>query len=242
MTQEFLSVYPAKLMEYMLAISYLLLFIPFWSYVQGGRRTQRAAVAATAVAAVRAAPRAPSPAPAPARRPAALGWFAAPANVHLHPGHTWARLEEDGLVTVGLDDFGHALVGAATVALPQVGAHVAQGERAAAVAEAGKTVGLLSPIDGTVVAVNERGGALEDPYGAGWLFKVDAPRLAANLRQLFSGARARRLLEDAAEALVARSGPALAHALQDGGVPVRGVAREIAGDQWDEVAREHFLG
>ena len=55
--------------------------------------------------------------------------------------------------------------------------------------------------------------------------------IAANFRQLFSGAAARRLLEDAAEALVARSDPALAHALQDGGVPVSGVAREIAGER-----------
>ena len=30
MPHDFLSVYPAKLMEYGLAIAYLLLFIPFW--------------------------------------------------------------------------------------------------------------------------------------------------------------------------------------------------------------------
>jgi glycine cleavage system H protein len=41
MTHEFLSIYPAKLMEYGLAILYLLLFVPFWSYVQGARRTEK---------------------------------------------------------------------------------------------------------------------------------------------------------------------------------------------------------
>ena len=41
MTHEFLSIYPAKLMEYGLAIVYLLLFVPFWSYVQGARRTEK---------------------------------------------------------------------------------------------------------------------------------------------------------------------------------------------------------
>ena len=45
MGHEFLSVYTAKLAEYVLAIGYLLLFIPFWRYVQGGRK---AAVPATA--------------------------------------------------------------------------------------------------------------------------------------------------------------------------------------------------
>lgn len=43
MTHEFLSIYPAKLMEYGLAVLYLLFFVPFWAYVQGGRRTARAA-------------------------------------------------------------------------------------------------------------------------------------------------------------------------------------------------------
>jgi hypothetical protein len=47
MTHEFLSIYPAKLLEYGLGVLYLLLFIPFWSYVQGGRRAvARAASAA----------------------------------------------------------------------------------------------------------------------------------------------------------------------------------------------------
>jgi hypothetical protein len=37
--QEFLSAYPAKLFEYVLAVGYLLLFVPFWRYVQGAKRT-----------------------------------------------------------------------------------------------------------------------------------------------------------------------------------------------------------
>ena len=37
MTHDFLSIYPAKGFEYLLAIGYLLLFIPFWRFVQGGR-------------------------------------------------------------------------------------------------------------------------------------------------------------------------------------------------------------
>jgi hypothetical protein len=43
MTHEFLSIYPAKLLEYGLAVLYLLLFLPFWAYVQGGRREARVA-------------------------------------------------------------------------------------------------------------------------------------------------------------------------------------------------------
>ncbi len=241
---DFLSIYPAKLMEYALAIGYLLLFIPFWRYVQGARRevVRAEAPVRKAVAAVAAAVR---PAGATALRPAGAGWFHVPPGVHLHPGHTWARLEPDGLVTVGLDDFAHKLVGPASVDLPEPGARVAQGEPAIELRDEDRAVPMLSPVDGTVVAVNPalRGGAaaLEEPYGAGWLFRVKAPRLAANLRQLYADAPARRLLEDAGEALALRLDPELGRVLQDGGTPVHGIARALAGDKWEAMARELFL-
>ena len=236
MTHEFLSIYPAKLMEYGLAITYLLLFIPFWSYVQSGRR---------APAHARSTARAPAPALARAAgavalRPAAQGWFHVPAEVHLHPGHTWARLEPEGVVSIGLDDLAHKLVGPTPVSLPVVGARVSQGEPALRVGDEEKKVSLVAPVDGTVVAVNAAPSA-EDPYGAGWLLKVKAPRLAANLRQLRFGGAARRLLEEAAEELAARVSPELGAVLQDGGAPVNGIARELAGERWDGVARTFFL-
>ncbi len=111
MAHDFLSIYPAKLLEYSLAIGYLLLFIPFWRYVQGGRKP--AVAHAEAGVQVRAAAEHGKHAGARAVRPTAPGWFHVPAGVQLHPGHTWARLEPDGLVAVGVDDFAHKLVGPA---------------------------------------------------------------------------------------------------------------------------------
>lgn len=239
MGHEFLSVYPAKLMEYCLAIGYLLLFIPFWRYVQGG---PRAAVAKAAAPHRReAAPARPSGATAP-RAP---GWFQVPAGLQLHPGHTWARLERDGNVTVGIDEFALKLVGPASVALPAVGGRVAQGEPALGLHAEGKDVPMLSPLDGTVLEVNPAlaadASALDDPYGAGWLFRVKPTRLAANLRQLHGTAAARRMLDEASEALLRRLEPELGRVLQDGGAPVHGIARAIGGEHWVELAREHFL-
>jgi glycine cleavage system H lipoate-binding protein len=252
MEHEFLSVYTAKAAEYLLAVGYLILFIPFWRFVQGSRSevvTTAGATVAPEAAIAREAPRPAVAAPARAAataaavalpRPAA-GWFFVPPGVHLHPGHTWARLEADGLVSVGLDDFAHKLVGPAHVELPTLGAKVSQGEAAAEIGDASETVGVVSPVDGTVVAVNPDAGALEDPYGAGWLFKVDAPRLAANLRQLFDGPAAQRLVDDAGAALALRVSPEIGHVLQDGGAPVHGIAKALAGDDWAELARAFLL-
>jgi glycine cleavage system H lipoate-binding protein len=239
MTYDLLSVYPAKLVEYGLGVGYLILFIPFWRYVQGGRP---APAAVPALAGARAAVSLSDHA-AEARRAAATGtgWFHVPEGVHLHPGHTWARLETDGLVTVGIDDFAQKLVGPAAVTLPAAGAHLAQGEPVVYLGDGAKSVALVAPVDGTVVSVNKAGAGTDAPYGAGWLFKVKAPRLAANLRQLLSGAAAQRLLEDASERLALRLSPELGAVLQDGGAPVSGIAQVLAGDDWDTLARSFFL-
>jgi glycine cleavage system H protein len=238
MAHDFLSMYPAKLQEYLLAIGYLLLFVPFWRFLQGGKpaaaEVRRAPAARATVAAVASAR--PRPAGATALRPTA-GWFHFPSGVHLHPGHTWARLEADGLVTVGIDDFAHRLVAPASVALPAPGDRVAQGEPALELRADGGSVPMVAPVDGTVIAVNVAAAAdaapLADSYGAGWLFKVKPTRLAANLRQLHGTAPALRMLEAAGEAIVERLEPELGRVLQDGGTPVHGIARALAGDRWD---------
>jgi glycine cleavage system H protein len=240
MAYDLLSVYPAKLLEYGLGVGYLLLFIPFWRYVQGRPASAEAAMrmAAPARPAARTAAR-------PAGATVVPGWFQVPAGVHLHPGHTWARLEPDGLVSVGADDFAHKLVGPAVIDLPALGTKVAQGEPAMEMGDGERRVSMLSPIDGTVVAVNaagrEKADGTEDPYGAGWLFKVKAPRLAANLRQLFTDLPAHQLMEQASERLAMRMSPELGRVLQDGGVPIHGIGRALAGDEWDELARSFFL-
>lgn len=239
MEHGFLSIYTAKAAEYLLAIGYLLLFIPFWRYVQGGARPAPAHAGAAREAARGAAAR-----PAGARAPAGPGWFQVPADVWLHPGHTWARLEADGLVAVGADDFAHKLVGAARATLPALGDHVVQGEPALGIGDGEQSVPMLSPVDGTVVALNEKArapGGLDDPYGASWLFKVKAPRLAANLRQLLRDGAARHFMADAESQLQAQASPALGQVMQDGGAPVDGIARALTGDAWVTTARKFFL-
>ena len=171
--------------------------------------------------------------------------FARSEGLFYGSGHTWARLESDGLVSIGADDFAHKLVGSAKVGLPALGERIAQGEPAFQIGDGEKDVPMLAPVDGTVVAVNqavkERQDGLDDPYGRGWLFKVKAPRLAANLRQLLEGGAARRFMEEAEGRIAMQLAPELGQVLQDGGTPVHGISRALAGDKWDDLARQFFL-
>jgi glycine cleavage system H lipoate-binding protein len=228
---DILTLYSAKMIEYGIAIVFLLLFIPFWKYVLG-----------PSAAAV--------PAHARVRQAATTGadWFPIPLDRLFHRGHAWARPDPGGLVTVGLDGFAAKLVGPlAAVALPQVGTAVGQGERAwRLVADDGRAIEMLSPLDGTIAEINtELASTPEatqvDPYGRGWLFRLRPQRLRANSTNLLSGATARRWMDDAVAGLQRTLSPELGALAQDGGVPVTGMARIIDPEHWDSLARTHLL-
>jgi len=95
-----------------------------------------------------------------------------------HPAtHMWVAIS-GGIARIGLDALGIETSGAlAQLSVPAPGAEVTAG-RPFGQLEAAKFVGpLVSPVSGTLVAVNEAvladpGLAERDPYGAGWLAEV----------------------------------------------------------------------
>jgi glycine cleavage system H lipoate-binding protein len=82
--------------------------------------------------------------------------------------------ESRDLVRVGLDDFASKLIGKIeSVALPQRGRWVRQGQKIWTIFRDGKSVDMVSPIEGTVTDINEavvKNPELvrRDPYGEGW--------------------------------------------------------------------------
>lgn len=228
--QDLSAMSSAKAMEYLIAVAFLFLFIPFWRFVNAVRVAVPTRVAE-----------------APRWLGQVVDWFRVPAHLYFHPGHAWARAEDGDLVTVGIDDFAQKLVGrVSALALPAVGAQVGQGEKGWSLVSDSKSVDMLSPVDGTVVAVNDRVMAAPetvnpDPYGDGWLLKVRAPRLTANVKQLLSGSLTKRWMEEVCEDLRARITPDLGQLYQDGGLPIEGMARGLESEKWDEVARAFFL-
>ena len=79
----------------------------------------------------------------------------------------------------------------------------------------------------------------DDPFGDGWLIKVRAK--PGSLRNLLPTRLVRPWMEDTSERLSALSGGELGPVLQDGGVPVFGFVRQLAGDDWPEIAAELLL-
>jgi glycine cleavage system H lipoate-binding protein len=217
-----LTAHEVKALEYLVAVTYLVLFVPFWRFATGADRK----------AAARASVKKPAP------------WFSVPDGLRYHVGHTWAR-PDDGLVAVGMDDFARKLVGPLDgLRLPDAGQGVRQGVRAVELLADSRRLALLSPLDGHVVEVNPAAAASAalggDPY-ANWLFKVRPRQWAVNAKQLLSGDLARRWMQGVTDRLRAEMSPALGELMQDGGQPVHGIAKELRGEAWDEWARSFFL-
>lgn len=224
----YVDIFATKGIEYLLVISALLLFIPFWRMVS--RPATAIFEAAKGII------------------PAVGGWFHLPEEkIYYHQGHSWAMPEDDGLVKVGIDDFAQKLVGRIdAIQFPQVGSQVSQGEKGWSLLAGEKSIDMLSPVDGKIIAINENllsspGSVSKDPYGQSWLMKVQAPKISANLKNLLSGGLARKWMEGVQENLLARMDYNLGAVSQDGGVPVDGIARNIDRERWDEIVKEFLL-
>lgn len=101
-----------------------------------------------------------------------------PGDLLFLKSHEWARVEDNGTVTIGISDHAQGLLGDLVyVELPNVG-DTAQAGNAAAVVESVKAASdVYSPISGEIVAVNDvladkPETINEDAYGDGWIFVV----------------------------------------------------------------------
>jgi glycine cleavage system H protein len=101
-----------------------------------------------------------------------------PSELKYASSHEWARLEEDGTVTVGITDHAQEALGDVVfVELPDVGTSLAAAEEAGVVESVKAASDVYAPVSGEVIAVNEQ---LEDepetvnsdPYNEGWFYKL----------------------------------------------------------------------
>ncbi len=105
---------------------------------------------------------------------------------------------------------------------------------------------MLSPLSGEVVEVNPAATlspelVSDDPYGDGWLFKIRTEPGRASLNNLLPTRLVRSWLEDLTQRLGAMAGAELGPVMQDGGLPISGLARQLAGDDWHRMAAELLL-
>jgi len=123
------------------------------------------------------------------------------------PRHAWARIEEGGLVRIGLDDFGQNILGRIyAVSLPAPGDTVSRGSPAARLTHQYGVSALVAPVSGRVKEINlrlaqEPSLLNHDSYGHGWLVLVEPRDLRHWLKRLRYGERAAAWLQREVEKL-----------------------------------------
>ena len=107
-----------------------------------------------------------------------------PDKLYYAATHEWARLEADGSVTVGITEHAQQALGDVMyVELPLVGAVVLAAGFTGIVESVKAASDIYAPIAGTVLAVNEALADTpeqinEDPYGAGWFYRLRPEELS----------------------------------------------------------------
>ncbi len=115
-----------------------------------------------------------------------------PDELYYHADHSWARIDGD-TVMIGMSDFFQKEAGDIVfIDLPEEEDDVEQGEVCGKI-QSRKWIGkLVAPVSGEIVEINEE---LEedtslintDPYGEGWILKIEASDLDEELDNLMQG-------------------------------------------------------
>jgi glycine cleavage system H protein len=107
-----------------------------------------------------------------------------PDDIKYTKDHEWVRMDGEFIAICGITDHAQEmLTDIVFVELPEVGIELAQGEQAASVESVKAVSNIYSPISGKVIEVNS---ALEnapelvnsDPYGEGWILKLEVKSTA----------------------------------------------------------------
>jgi glycine cleavage system H protein len=102
-----------------------------------------------------------------------------PTELRYTQTHEWVRVEDDGTLVVGITDHAQSQLGELVfVELPDIGESVNSSDEVCVVESVKAATDVYSPVSGKIIATNED---LEeapnlvnsDPYGDGWLFRLD---------------------------------------------------------------------
>lgn len=101
-----------------------------------------------------------------------------PAELKYTKSHEWIRVEADGSLTIGITDHAQEALGDLVfVETPEAGQSFATGDAAAVVESVKAASDVYAPVAGEVLSGNETLADApetlnDDPYGEGWIFKL----------------------------------------------------------------------
>ena len=112
-------------------------------------------------------------------------------GVYYDKTHTWAFMEKNGLVKIGVDDFLLHITGSLSkLKMKKPGDKVLKGEVVLSINQNGKQLNIFSPISGTVKSLNnqlveESSLINSSPFNDGWVYMIEPTNWLREVQLLF---------------------------------------------------------
>lgn len=172
----------------------------------------------------------------------------APKGLYFDKTHTWAFMEKDGMVKIGIDDFLQHITGTISrIRMKEPGEVVRKGEKILTIIKDGKQLNIYSPISGTIKEQNHQLNSdssiiNSSPFVDGWVYTVEPKNWLREIQFLFMGENYKEWLQDEFTRLkdffatsMKSSQAVYAHiVLQDGGELTDNVLADFGPEVWED--------
>jgi len=171
-----------------------------------------------------------------------------PNGLFFDKTHTWAFMEKDGSVTIGLDDFIQHLTGPITrIEMKDPGEKIKKGELLISIIQSGKQLNMYAPVSGTIQKKNESllsksSGINTAPYTEGWIYRIEPSNWLSEIQLMDMAEKYKKWLNTefarARDFLAVTLKPdslEYSHVvLQDGGLLKEGVLSDFGPEIWED--------
>jgi glycine cleavage system H lipoate-binding protein len=171
-----------------------------------------------------------------------------PNGIYFDKTHTWAFMDQNGVVKVGIDDFLQHVTGPITrIKMKNQGKVVKKGEQILSIIQNGKQLNLYSPVSGTIIEQNkilDNDSSIinSSPYNDGWIYKIEPTNWHRENQLLFIAEKQKEHIKNE----FSRLKNFLVHTLredkvinammvlQDGGELRDGILTDMGPEVWEE--------
>ncbi len=171
-----------------------------------------------------------------------------PQGIYFNNAHTWAFMEKDGNISIGIDDFLQHITGPITkVEMKDPGEKIKKGDLLFSIIQSGKQLNLYSPLSGTIKKQNDTliadsSQINSSPYTKGWVYMIEPANWFGEIQFMVRAEKHKkwianefsRVKDFLAATLNPRSLEYSEIVFQDGGLLKDGVLTDFGPEVWED--------
>jgi glycine cleavage system H lipoate-binding protein/ABC-type phosphate transport system substrate-binding protein len=171
-----------------------------------------------------------------------------PKGLYFDKTHTWAFMEKDGNVTIGIDDFLQHITGPVTrIEMKNPGDKIRKGDLLFSIIQSGKQLNLFAPVSGTIkkhneVLISDSSFINSSPYVDGWVYRIEPANWIKEIQFMDMADKYTRWInnefsrvKDFLAATLKPESLEFSHVvMQDGGVLKEGILADLGPEVWDD--------